>query len=231
MQYNSLFLPNQNFLKKFFKKKNFEKHLYAFIEQYSNIINPKKKYKIYNPSKFATEEMASNPISLSFLTFLCLISKPKYILEIGSFIGLSTMEFASNLPKHGKVVSIEKYEFFFNIAKKNFKINKLSNKIDLILGEAIDVLSSKKIRNKFDLIFIDGNKENYKKIFILCEKKLSKNGLIIIDNVFNQGDTINTKPTTKKGVGVKKLLNYLKNKNMSKCILPFYDGIMLVKKN
>ena len=231
IKYSSLFLPNQPLLKKYFKLKNFEDHLYSFIAKYSNIIIPKKKYKLFNPSGIAVEEMASNPISLSFLNFICYLIKPKNILEIGSFIGLSTMELSTHLKKNGKVTAIEKFDKFYNIAKKNFKINKLDKKINIILGEALDVLSSNKLKKKFDLIFIDGNKENYKEIFQLCEKKLSKDGIIIIDNIFNQGDAMNLKPRTQKGAGVKRLLEYLKNKKMTKCILPFYDGIMLVKKN
>ena len=231
LRYSSLFLPNQPLLRKYFKSNNFEDHLYYFIEKNSNVIRPKKKYKIYNPSKFSIEEMASNPISLSFLNFITNMIKPKYILEIGSFIGLSTMELSKNIKKNGKVISIEKFEKFYNIAKKNFKINRLNKKIKIILGDANEVLSSKIIKQKFDLVFIDGNKEKYKELFILCENKLTKNGIIIIDNIFNQGDALNRKTITKKGAGVKKFLQYLKKKNIQKCILPFYDGIMLIKKN
>ena len=231
LKYSSLFLPNQPLLRKYFKSNNFEDHLYYFIEKNSNVIRPKKKYKIYNPSKFSIEEMASNPISLSFLNFITNMIKPKYILEIGSFIGLSTMELSKNIKKNGKVISIEKFEKFYNIAKKNFKINRLNKKIKIILGDANEVLSSKIIKQKFDLVFIDGNKEIYKELFILCENKLTKNGIIIIDNIFNQGDALNRKTITKKGAGVKKFLQYLKKKNIQKCILPFYDGIMLIKKN
>ena len=231
LKYSSLFLPNQPLLRKYFKSNNFEDHLYYFIEKNSNVIRPKKKYKIYNPSKFSIEEMASNPISLSFLNFITNMIKPKYILEIGSFIGLSTMELSKNIKKNGKVISIEKFEKFYNIAKKNFKINRFNKKIKIILGDANEVLSSKIIKQKFDLVFIDGNKEKYKELFILCENKLTKNGIIIIDNIFNQGDALNRKTITKKGSGVKKFLQYLKKKNIQKCILPFYDGIMLIKKN
>ena len=231
LKYSSLFLPNQPLLKKYFKSNNFEDHLYYFIEKNSNVIRPRKKYKIYNPSKFSIEEMASNPISLSFLNFITNMIKPKYILEIGSFIGLSTMELSKNIKKNGKVISIEKFEKFYNIATKNFKKNMLNKKIKIILGDANEVLSSKIIKQKFDLVFIDGNKEKYKELFILCENKLTKNGIIIIDNIFNQGDALNRKTITKKGAGVKKFLQYLKKKNIQKCILPFYDGIMLIKKN
>ena len=99
LKYSSLFLPNQPLLRKYFKSNNFEDHLYYFIEKNSNVIRPRKKYKIYNPSKFSIEEMASNPISLSFLNFITNMIKPKYILEIGSFIGLSTMELSKNIKK------------------------------------------------------------------------------------------------------------------------------------
>ena len=99
LKYSSLFLPNQPLLKKYFKLKNFEDHLYSFIAKYSNIIIPKKKYKLFNPSGIAVEEMASNPISLSFLNFVCNLIKPKHVLEIGSFIGLSTMELSTHLKK------------------------------------------------------------------------------------------------------------------------------------
>ena len=81
LKYSSLFLPNQPLLRKYFKSNNFEDHLYYFIEKNSNVIRPRKKYKIYNPSKFSIEEMASNPISLSFLNFITNMIKPKYILR------------------------------------------------------------------------------------------------------------------------------------------------------
>ncbi len=230
IRYYSSFLPNQKVLKKYFTNKDYEKKLYTLISNHSNIINPKKKYKLTNGSGFLVEEMASNPISLNFLNFLTSMIKPKYILEIGAFIGLSTMELTQNLKKGGKVVSLEKYEKFYKICKKNFNKNRLDKKIKIVLGDALETLKFKKFRYKFDFIFIDGNKEKYKEIFVECEKLVSKNGIIVVDNIFNQGDVLNKNPKTSKGAGVKRFLKYVRHKKYSSSILPFYDGIMLIKK-
>jgi len=229
-QYFKSYLPNQKLLSKFYIDKNLDKNLYKFIIDNSSIILPKNKFKIISSSLFSLEEMASNPISLQFLKWLIIFSKPKNVLEIGCFVGLSTMEMASALNQGSKITTIEKFKDFADIAKKNFKVNKLNKKIILINDDAINFLK-KKNKTPYDIIFIDGDKVNYLNIFKLCEKVISKNGFFIIDNIFNQGDSINKYPQTSRGLGVKKLVNYLRGrKDLVKCILPFYDGLMLVKK-
>ena len=173
--------------------------------------------------------MGSNPVSLQFLSFLIKLIKPKTILEIGTFIGISAMEFSSASPKGTKIYTYEKFKEFSDIAKKNFKANKLNN-IEIIEGDA----NEKIIQNnkKFDFIFLDGNKENYLNLFKLTINKLSKKGIYVVDNVFNQGDSLNKYPQTAKGRGVKKLLNYIKiQKNINCSVIPVYDGIILIQKN
>lgn len=235
MNYFNTLFPNQTKLKKFYKKKkneSFEESVYKFIIKYTSSRDHENKYKIYNPTKISTKEMASNPISTSFLKFISSIKKPKNILEIGSFIGISAMEFSESLSKGGRVTTIEKYDLFYKVAKKNFKLNKLEKKINILNGDALKILKSEKfIKRKFDIVFIDGYKEKYKELFIACEKIINKEGLIIVDNIFNQGDTINTKTITSKGGGVKRFLNYIKKqKKFDRCIVPFYDGLMILKK-
>jgi caffeoyl-CoA O-methyltransferase len=233
MHFKTLF-PNQLKLRKYFKKKNitiFEKSIYNFILKFSNAKEHAKKYKIYNPTKIKTEEMASNPISTTFLKFISSIVKPKNILEIGSFVGISAMELSESLAKNGRVTTLEKYDVFYKVAKKNFKQNKLDKKINIIHGDALKILNSGTLKKNFDIIFIDGFKEKYKELFIASDKILNKNGLIIVDNIFNQGDTLNSVPMTSKGYGVKRFLKYIENnKKYDKCIVPFYDGIMILKK-
>jgi predicted O-methyltransferase YrrM len=229
--YNS-FLPNQKLLKKYFNVKSisaFEKKLFNFIMYYSDITSPRKKFKIYNPTKFSIEEMASNPISINFLKSLITLTKPKNILEVGCFVGVTTMEIASILKPESKITTVEKFSEFARVAEINFKKNKLNKVINLVNQDVKIFLSETK--KKYDLIFIDGDKENYLEIFLESEKLLSKKGFIIIDNIFNQGDSLNDKPITSKGFGVVRVLKYLKKrKDLKKCILPFYDGIMLVQK-
>ena len=231
--YKHTLLPNQKILTKFYNgsSKTFYDDLFKFITSSSDFIIPKKKYKIKSSHLHTIEEMASNPLALSFYNFIVSTMEPKNILEIGCFIGLSTMEFANASSNKCQVYTIEKFKHFADIANNNFKNNNLEKQIILLNGDANDILKKHKFKVKFDIIFIDGNKENYKQIFELSEKLISQNGIFIIDNIFNQGDVFNKKAKTKKGQGVKMLINYLKKRNdLHKSILPFYDGIMLVKK-
>lgn len=231
--YKDLFLPSQNFFNKYFigSKTQFEKKLYNSLENILKLKNPKKEFKLKLTKKHSVEEMASPPISLNLYKFLCNFFKPKKILEIGTFIGISAMTFAKASGSKSKVVTIEKFIEFYKIAKKNFILNKLDKNIQCIHGDAINILKKKK-KEAYDLIFLDGNKDKYIDLFKLIEKKFTKKGsIIIIDNFFFHGDTLNKKCKTSKGAGVKLLQIYLKkSKKYFKTILPIYDGIALVQR-
>lgn len=229
MKYSDTLLPNQRLLKKFFSDKDYYKNLYKLILKTSRYIEPNKKFKLIKHNKVNHVIMGSNPVSLQFISFLIKLFQPKNILEVGSFIGISAMEFASSAPKNAKVYTLEKFDEFADIAEKNFKLNNFSN-INLIRGDANK--QSKTLKNKFDFIFLDGNKENYLNLFKITIKKMNKKGIYIVDNIFNQGDSLNKKAKTYKGEGVKKLLTYIQSKkNLTCTLLPIYDGLLIIKKN
>jgi predicted O-methyltransferase YrrM len=98
------------------------------------------------------------------------------VLEIGAFIGLLTMYFAQAAPADGEVVSIEKFDKFAKIARRNFELNGLASKIKLFDGDAFEVIVRLPRDQMFDLVFIDGNKERYKDYVIKTESLLAKNG-------------------------------------------------------
>lgn len=227
MKYFEKYLPNQKFYSNLnsFTKKKYEKNLYLKI---SDILELKK---ITNHSQFfktklhSSIEMGSNPLFLSFINFLIKVSKPKSVLEIGTFVGL----FSTFLAKRNlKVTTIEKFKKFFSIAEKNFKKNNVSKNVTLLNGDANNIL--KKLKKKFDLIFLDGDKGNYLSIFKILEKNnLNKNSIIIVDDIFFHGDIVNKKTITSKGLGVKKFLSYIKKNNKYyKTILPIYGGVLLL---
>lgn len=230
--YNNLYLTSQPFFREKFKgnKREFEKKLYNYISKILKIKYPSQEFKLKNSKRHSIAQMASPPLALNFYKFLCGLKKPKRILEIGSFIGYSTLFLAKSTNKDCKVYTIEKFKEFLEIAKLNFKKNNLDKKIKIINGEAQEVL--KKYKNlKFDFVFLDGDKGNYLKIFKLIENKhLMKGSVIIVDNFFFHGDVLNKTKST-KGRGVYNLGNYLQKSNKYiKSILPIYDGIMLLIK-
>ncbi|MEM7824638.1 MAG: O-methyltransferase [Candidatus Aenigmatarchaeota archaeon] len=107
--------------------------------------------------------------------------KPKKILEIGTLFGYSAILMARLLPKGGKVITIEINPQYADMARKNIEQTNLSNKIEIIVGDALDVIP--KLKEKFDLMFIDATKEEYFNYLKLAEKNLKKGSVVIADNV------------------------------------------------
>ena len=232
-KYQSLFLSNQPFFIKEYKgnKQNYDNDLYKLISQNLKLTKPDQSFRLTKSKLHTIEEMASPPLTLNFYAFLAQLLNPKYVLEIGTFVGVSALNMAKYTPKSTKIITLEKFDQFKKIAEKNFKDNNFNKKIKILLGDAKETLLKLKKR-KFDLVFIDGDKGNYLPIFKIIEKNnIKKNSIIIVDNYFFHGDVVNKTPKTEKGKGVKRLINYIeKNNHYIKTIIPIYDGILLLKK-
>jgi len=232
IQFYDKLLPDQPEHNYLYKGNNIHKSIFESICIASGIKSPHEEFKLEYTDKFTVEEMASNPASMQFLGFLTKIIGAKRVLEIGTFIGVSAMYFAKYLPEDGEVVTIEKFDHFAEIARNNFKNNGFKDKINLIEGDASDVLNNLPRDKKFDLIFIDGHKELYKEYMVLCEPLLSGNGIMIVDDVFFHGDAINVTPTTAKGDGCRAVIDYSAERNdFLRILLPLANGILLMVKN
>jgi predicted O-methyltransferase YrrM len=203
--------------------------LYDTICRSSGILGPDQEFKLEKTDKFTVEEMASNPVSLRFLQFLMRVAGVKRVLEIGAFIGVSAMYFAKALPKGGEVVTIEKFDHFAAIAKRNFAANGLADRITLMEGDAFEIIESLPKDRKFDMIFIDGNKERYKDYFVMTEPLLSPRGISLVDDCFFHGDVVNAKPTNEKGAGTRAFLDYAETRtDYLRVALPLANGIMMM---
>jgi predicted O-methyltransferase YrrM len=147
-----------------------------------------------------------------FFYNLVLISKAKNILEIGTSNGYSTIWLAEAAKKNkGKVTTIEISEKKVKMAKENFKRAKLSN-IKIIHGDALKEIP--KLKEKYDLMFIDAIKRDYVKYLQLNEQNLKKGAIIVADNaiIFKEK--------------MKHYLNYLQNnKNYSSVLVPIGTGV------
>jgi predicted O-methyltransferase YrrM len=120
------------------------------------------------------------------LESLIRISKANNILEIGTAIGYSAIFFAS-CDENIKVTSIEIRELSVEQARVNVEKYNLSNRITLISGDAADILQD--LATKFDIVFIDAAKGQYKQFFDLCLKNTHKGSIIISDNILYKGIT------------------------------------------
>jgi len=166
-----------------------------------------------------------------FLELLVKLTKSKKCLEIGRFTGLSSLCMARGVPDNGQVIAVDCSSEFLHIAEKYWKIAKVEKKIKSIIGQGIDVLNNfinKKIY--FDLIFIDADKNHYIDYYESSINLIKSNGLIIIDNTLWGGDVLNRNDKSSKTIN---LLNkkILKDKRVEFSLLPFVDGVSIIRKN
>jgi len=169
--------------------------------------------------------MICGPIEGTLLHFLVIISKAKRILEIGTFTGFSAQMMASALPDDGELITCDIEESTSKIAKDFFVKAKLDKKIIQKIGPALETLDS--LQGKFDIVFIDADKENYVLYYKRAMELLSKDGIIIIDNVLWGGKVLNPREETDKAIS--ELNELIKNDNKVKQVmLPVRDGMTLV---
>ncbi len=210
---------------------NITKHLQDYILKNGLKLHPVQKEIInYNLSSGDSKRMQISISQCQFLHLIIKVSKIKKVLEIGTFTGLSTLSMALALPDEGRIVALDKNKSTNKVAKNFFKKANQDYKIKTIINPALESLI--KIRNeKFDLIFIDADKMNYKKYYEISLDLLNKDGLVIIDNVLWHGEVVNKDIDDKFTKNIRDLNNFISNdKRIEKVMVPFGDGMTVCRK-
>jgi len=174
-------------------------------------------------------------ISISQCHFLHLIiktSKIKKILEIGTFTGLSALTMSLALPRDGKLITLDKNKETNKIASNFFTKANQENKIEHIVGPALESINLlKKNGQKFDLIFIDADKENYKNYYEQTLDLIRTDDLIIIDNVLWHGEVVDEENQDKLTMCIREFNTYVnKDKRTENLIIPVGDGLTVCRK-
>ncbi len=210
---------------------NITKILQDYILKHGLKLHPVQREIIdYNLSLGNAKRMQISISQCQFLHLLIKISKIKKVLEIGTFTGLSTLSMALALPDDGKIIALDKNNETNKIAVEFFKKANQEHKINTIINPALETLM--KIRNeKFDLIFIDADKLNYKKYYEISLNLLNTEGLIVIDNVLWHGEVVDKDKNDKITKSIKDLNHFIsKDDRIEKVIVPFGDGMSICRK-
>ncbi|WP_129597695.1 O-methyltransferase [Anaerophilus nitritogenes] len=205
------------------------------VEEYIRDLLPEKNDLLKEMEEFAEIHHVPivHPEVAQLLKVMTKINKTKSILEVGTAIGYSAMIF-TNAMEDGKLISIEKREDMVDLARKNIQRAGLSSKIEVIQGNAEDVLPT--LEGKFDLVFLDAAKGQYMKFLSSTIDQLKPGGVLISDNVLYKGMTASDEYVIRRKITIvkrmRKYLDYLmKHSQLTTSILPIGDGVAISYKN
>ena len=171
------------------------------------------------------------PQMQSLLKLLLALKQPKRILEVGTAIGFSALLMSEYGPKDCSITTIEKYEKRIPLAKENFKKAGKEGQITLLEGDAAEIL--KELDGSFDFIFMDAAKGQYIHFLPDILKLMPKGGLLISDNVLQDGDVMESRfAVTRRNRTIHaRMRDYLyelkHNEQLCTDILPVGDGVTI----
>jgi len=209
------------------------KEIESYINNHSLKLNPiQKEIILYNDSLGHIKRMQISISQCHFLHLIIKTSKIKKILEIGTFTGLSALSMSLALPNDGKLITLDKNQETNKIAVNFFKKAKQENKIQTIIKPALESLKDlKKKKERFDLVFIDADKENYKNYYDQSLDLIDVNALIIIDNVLWHGEVADERNQDKLTINMREFNFYVNNdKRTENLIIPVGDGLSVCRK-
>jgi len=205
-------------------------NLQKYIDNLSLKLNPiQQKIIDHNNTLGDVKRMQISTSQCHFLHLIIKISNIKNVLEIGTFTGLSALSIALALPDDGKLIALDKDKETNKIAVSFFKKANQDNKIQTIVKPALDSLEELK-NKKFDMVFIDADKMNYKKYYERSLNLLDKGGLIIVDNVLWHGEVADEDNLDKFTVNIRDFNDYVANdKRVEQIIVPLGDGMTVCR--
>ena len=204
---------------------NLEKYI---IDHSDDLTDVQKEILNYNLSLGDQKKLQISISQAQFLQTLIKTSNTKKVLEIGSFTGFSALSMALALPSDGVLISLDKSPEF-SMKAQSFYEKANEKKIKQIIKPAIESLKElKDSSQKFDLIFIDADKENYLKYYETSVDLVNKNGLIIIDNVLWHGEVIDDTKNDKFTNIIREFNTHIKkDRRIVKNIIPIGDGLTI----
>ena len=205
--------------------------LQNYINDFGLKLNPVQEEIIeYNKTLGSTKRMQVDPSQCYFLHLIIKVSNIKNVLEIGTFTGLSALSISLALPDDGKLIAIDKNEKTNKIALNFFKKAHQDHKIQTIVKPALETLSVLN-NKKFDMVFIDADKMNYKEYYEKSLNLINKGGLIIIDNVLWHGEVVDEKNNDKFTIKIKEFNKYIsEDERVEQIIIPLGDGMTVCRK-
>ncbi|HQW84881.1 MAG TPA: O-methyltransferase [Ferruginibacter sp.] len=205
------------------KAENYAKHyttaLETVLEEIENFTNTNHPHA----------QMLSGHVQGKLLELFSSMIQPKRIVEIGTFTGFSALCLAKGLQPDGKLYTIEIREEDANTAKNYFNKAGMQDKIELCIGDALQIIPT--LQQTWDLVFIDADKVNYINYYELTLPSVKKGGWILADNVFFHGEVLEENLKGKNAKAIQAFNEHIKNDDrVQQAMLTIRDGLMLIQK-
>lgn len=172
-------------------------------------------------------DMLSGRVVGRLLNMLVKVSGARRVLEIGTFTGYSALMMAAALPEDGELITCDLNERYAEIAQSFFKRSPDGDKINQIMGEALDTLNQ--LEEPFDFAFLDADKGNYPNYYREIIPKLKNGGLLVIDNVFLAENVLD--PQDEKAEAMDTMNQMIsEDDRVEQVMLTERDGLTIVRK-
>lgn len=204
-----------------------EDYASRFTEKESDVL---KELSRETHSKVLNPEMLSGHLQGRILSLFSRLINPENILEIGTYTGYSAICLSEGLRDGGTLYTIDKNEELESFARKYFDKAGISSRVDLRIGNALNIISD--LDCTFDLVFIDADKENYVHYYHQVIDKVNQGGLIIADNVLWSGKVVDKNQNDKDTIALREYVQKVKkDERVRPLLMPVRDGLMIAQKS
>jgi len=164
-----------------------------------------------------------------FLETLVWLSGARRILEIGTFTGYSALAMAAALPTDGRLVTCEVDAGRAAVARRHFDASPWAGRIEVRVGPALDTVSG--LDGRFDLVFIDADKTNYRNYYEAVLPLLAERGLLVVDNVLWSGRVLDPTDRSEDTVAIRAFNDFVRNDPRVVCgMTTVRDGVTLIRR-
>ncbi len=203
-----------------------EKYAKQYTSALDNVLAEIEDYTLTNHPH---AQMLSGHVQGKVLELFSKMIAPKTILEIGTFTGFSALCLAKGLQHDGKLITLELREEDAATAKKYFAKAGMEDKIELHVGNALQIIPN--LKETWDLVFIDADKVNYINYYELTLPTVKSGGWILADNVFFHGEVLQENVKGKNATAIHAFNKHLKNDDrIERVMLTIRDGLFLIQK-
>lgn len=187
-----------------------------------------KKINRETQAQVLMPRMVSGHLQGRVLSMISCMIRPRVILEIGTYTGYSALCLAEGLREGGKLITIDNNEELQDRVSGYLRAADMQQQIDYRVGDALEIIPE--LKDSFDLVFIDADKENYTHYFDLVIDRVNLNGFILADNVLWSGKVLHATPDQDTRAIVEFNQKVNRDSRVENVLLPIRDGIMVMRK-